>query len=186
MTYLLPLILIVVFGCVSNTDKGNWREQLPQTKKLAEKGDARSQVYLGVYYLSGQGVPEDPKEAAKWFRKAAEQGDADAQYWLGTVYEEGSGVPQDFEQAVEWFKKAAEQGKTNAQRQLGFAYEIGRGVDRNFVSAYAWYNITQANGGQFAFKNKEACAKRMTSEQIAKAQELSREMVKKNPKLLND
>ena len=34
-------------------------------------------------YASGEGVPEDDKEAVKWYRLAAEQGYAQAQYNLG-------------------------------------------------------------------------------------------------------
>ena len=31
---------------------------------------------LGLMYDSGEGVPEDDKEAVKWYRLAAEQGNA--------------------------------------------------------------------------------------------------------------
>ncbi len=40
----------------------------------AEKGDADAQLYLGVEYFDGEGVPEDDVEAVRWFRMAAEQG----------------------------------------------------------------------------------------------------------------
>ena len=53
------------------------------------------------------------------------------------------------------------------------------------VTAYAWLNIAAANGDAFAKKNKGIVAKKMTADQIAEGQKLSREMVKKNPKLLN-
>ena len=45
-------------------------------------------------YKSGQGVPQDYKEAVVWYRKAAEQGHAAAQNNLGTMYEHDQGVPQ--------------------------------------------------------------------------------------------
>jgi len=45
--------------------------------KLAERGDAEAQDILGNMYYNGQGVPQDYKEAARWYRKAAEQGDAE-------------------------------------------------------------------------------------------------------------
>ena len=54
------------------------------------------------------------------------------------------------------------------------------------VDAYAWYNIAAANGEAYAKKNKGIIAKKMTPDQIAKAEELSKEMVKKNPKLEED
>jgi len=37
-------------------------------------------------YRNGKGVPEDDKEAVKWFQLAAEQGNAIAQYNLGVAY----------------------------------------------------------------------------------------------------
>ena len=40
----------------------------------ADKGDAKSQYYLGLMYYKGQGVAKDEKTAIKWFEKAAEQG----------------------------------------------------------------------------------------------------------------
>jgi len=48
-----------------------------------------------VTYDKGQGVPQDYREALKWYRLAAEQGNAAAQNNLGTMYERGLGVPQD-------------------------------------------------------------------------------------------
>ena len=63
-------------------------------------------------------------------------------------------------------------------------YSNGEGVLEDDVTAYAWYNIAAANGSKIAKDNKPIIAKDMTPEQIAKAQELSKEMVKKNPKLL--
>jgi len=38
---------------------------------------------LGLIYSKGQGVPQDYKEAVKWYRLSAEQGVAQAQYNLG-------------------------------------------------------------------------------------------------------
>ena len=69
-------------------------------------------------YYKGEGVPQDYKEAVKWWRKAAEQGDAEAQSNLGEMYYKGEGVPQDYKEAIKWFRKAAEQGHTWAQYNL--------------------------------------------------------------------
>ena len=123
-------------------------------------------------------------EAAKWYRKAAEQGYVDAQYNLGVAYAHGEGVPEDDKEAVKWFRKAAEQGHAGAQFKLGSAYFNGEGVLEDYVTAYAWWNIAAANGIGPAKKTKGLIAKTMTAEDISKAQELSKEMIKKNPKLL--
>ena len=55
----------------------------------AEKGDASAQDNLGIMYKNGQGVPQDDKEAVKWYRMAAEQEDARAQTTLGVRYFNG-------------------------------------------------------------------------------------------------
>ncbi len=52
---------------------------------VAEQGDAEAQYNLGGAYASGQGVPQDYTETARWFRRAAEQGHANAQYALGLM-----------------------------------------------------------------------------------------------------
>ncbi len=52
----------------------------------AEQGDASAQFSLGEMYEIGsdffEGVPQDYKEAVKWYREAAEQGYASAQLRL--------------------------------------------------------------------------------------------------------
>jgi TPR repeat protein len=129
-------------------------------------------------------VEQDFKEAVKWYRKAADQGDAYAQNNLGNMYDEGQGVEQDFKEAVKWYQKAADQGDAMAQFNLGAMYCNGQGVEQNYVTGYAWWNIAAANGDQDAKNNKSVIAKKMTPAQIAKAGELVKEMIKKNPKLL--
>ena len=82
--------------------------------KAAEQGDPFAQFALGVMYYFGKGVPQDSKEAVKWFRKAADQGDADAQIKLGLMYEKGKDVPQNDVEAVKWYDLAASQGNEDA------------------------------------------------------------------------
>ena len=86
-----------------------------ETKKVAEGGDANAQLNLGVMYYNGEGVPQDYKEAVKWYRMSAEQGHDDAQKNLVMMYNFGEGVPQDLKEAVKWCRMAAEQGHAKAQ-----------------------------------------------------------------------
>ena len=58
---------------------------------------------MGLKYYNGQGVPQDYKEAVKWYRLSAEQGDTLAQGKLGMMYIEGKGVFQDYTLANMWF-----------------------------------------------------------------------------------
>jgi len=106
----------------------NYAEAMRLLRPLAEQRNAEAQIYLGLLYAKGQGVPQDYAEAARWYRKAAEQGDALGQYNLGFMYQRGQGVPQDYAEAARWYRKAAEQGQANAQYNLGLMYEKGQGV----------------------------------------------------------
>ena len=45
----------------------------PELMQKAQQGDADAQYNLDVKYDVGSGVPEDDKEAVKWYRLAAEQ-----------------------------------------------------------------------------------------------------------------
>ena len=91
-------------------EKGDYKTAFNLIKPLAEQGNAIAQSNLDVMYENGKGVPEDDKQAVKWFRLAAEQGLADAQSNLGVMYANGQGIPEDDKQAVKWYRLAAEQG----------------------------------------------------------------------------
>ena len=145
----------------------------------AEWNDAYAQIALGQMYYDGDGVLQDRKEAAKWWRKAAQQGYADAQYNLGVMYYKGEGVIQDFKEAVKWNRKAAEQGYADAQNNLGLMYSKGEGVIQDYIQAHAWYDVSSANGSKLGAKNRDLLAKQMSPEQIAKAQELAKEYFEK-------
>ena len=115
----------------------------------------------------------------------AEAGDAEAQYNLGVMYASGQGVEQDFKEAVKWHQKAAFQGYAKAQSNLGVMYGFGKGMEQDYVTAYAWASIAATNGHNIAPRFKsEFLEPKMTPAQIAKAEELVKEMVKNNPKLL--
>ena len=89
-----------------------------QLRKKAEAGDAEAQYNLGVVYAYGygKGLPQDDKEAVKWYRKAADQGYAGAQYNLGQMYRIGKGVPQDYIQSYAWFNLAGANGHDDAKK----------------------------------------------------------------------
>jgi len=67
-------------------------------------------------YDLGQGVVQDYKEAAKWYRKSAEQGLAAAQFALGAMYANGDGVIRDNVYAHMWWSIAASNGDKDAKK----------------------------------------------------------------------
>ena len=66
---------------------GDFATALEEWKPLAEAGDSDAQFALGCMYHNGDGVPQDDKEALKWYNLTAEQGHAAAQVLLAALSE---------------------------------------------------------------------------------------------------
>ena len=110
-------------------------------------------------YAKGEGVPQDGKEAVKWYRKSAEQGNANAQYNLGLMYQSGGGGLQD--------------------PIFGEILDLKGAMTQDRVKAYAWFNLSSANGFEDASEQRDRIAKSMRPDQIAEGQKLSREWFEK-------
>ena len=93
---------------------------------------------------------------------------------MGAMYEKGQGVPQDYKEAVKWYRLSAEQGYADAQYNLGQIYRRGEGVPRDYVLAHMWLNFAVSNGEKLAIKGRSLVEKKMTPQQIEKAQEMAR------------
>ena len=124
-------------------------------------------IYHGLFL---EGVPQDHKEAYRWYRQAAEQGYAAAQIQMGGMYYDGEVVSRDYLEASKWYRKAAEQNDALGQAKLGILYFEGLGVPQDFVLAHMWLNLSAAQGDENAAKLRDNYAKDMTREQIAAAQ----------------
>ena len=100
--------------------KGDYTAAAKEWRPDAEEGDAQAQFNVGLLYLDGKGVPQDPGEAAKWFRRSAEQGYTQAQHNLGAMYGSGQGVRKDYIEAYKWMNICAATGNAGciAQRDL--------------------------------------------------------------------
>jgi TPR repeat protein len=162
--------------------KGDYATALREFSLLSERGNADAQAFLGIMYDWGQGVGQNHKEAAMWFRKSAEQGDALGQFKLGFMYDLGQGVVQDYKEAAKWYRKSAEQGNANAHKNLASIYFLGLGVIRDEVYAHMWVIIAASQGSKGGIKLRDAMAKQMTASDISKAQELARECIRKKYK----
>src|SRR4051812_46609630 len=90
-------------------------------RRAAESGLAVAQLYLGLCYANGSGVPQDHDEAFRWVKLAAEQGEHEAQVFVGTLLAEGRGTPRNLVEAARWFETAARAGSREAQFKLAQA-----------------------------------------------------------------
>jgi TPR repeat protein len=115
----------------------------PNTTEMSSE----DQFNLGEKYRKGEGVPQDYKEAMKWYLLAAEQGHAGAEHILGWGASLGSGVPENYyKEAVKWYRLAAEQGHAFAQRELGDMYYYGLGVTHDYTEAVKWIRMAAEQG----------------------------------------
>jgi hypothetical protein len=92
--------------------KGDYATALKLLMPMAQKGNAVAELDIGIMYFGGKGLPQDRREAAKWFKASAEQGVLGAQNNLGIAYATGDGVPRNLVLAYMWFSLAADQGGT--------------------------------------------------------------------------
>ena len=138
--FTLVLFICLIFGGVVYAD------ELADLKLAADNGDVTAQIAVADRYDTGDGVPNNPAEAAKWCRKAADQGSVDAQLLLGLRYDNGDGVAKNSVEAVKWYRKAADQGNVNAELFLGLHYDNGDGVIENPAEAAKWYRKAPDQG----------------------------------------
>lgn len=103
----------------------------------------------------------------------ARSGNADAEELIGVMYALGLGVEKDPERAFEWYLRASMKGHPGAQSGTGWYYELGIGLPApDLVRAYMWYTLSAIGGDPDAAISLEEIAKRMTPEQIGRAQVL--------------
>ncbi|MCL7942184.1 CIA30 family protein [Halomonas sp. ATCH28] len=95
---------------------------------------------------------------------------ASADYTEGMRYYER----QEYRQALQEFGEAARSGDADAQYMLGRLHEAGNGTTQDFVQAHKWYNLAAARGHRHAAEARDSLAGRMTTGQVAEAQQATR------------
>ena len=88
----------------------------------------------------------------------------------------------DYKTAFKEFVPLAEQGNVDAQFNLALSYANGQGVPQDYIRAHMWWNLAASSGNKNAVAGRDAISKQMTPDQIAEAQKLARECVRKKYK----
>jgi len=116
----------------SNNDK-KFKKGFRLTKKAAKQNLPLAANDLGILYKYGNGVNQNLKKAANWFRKGYNLGNSKAAYSLGYMFLKGfGGENQDYKKAVKWFKKS---DYPMAKHWLAVCYYFGYGVKQNKLKA---------------------------------------------------
>ena len=122
-------------------------------QRLAESGEARAELKLGMIYANGEGTPRNPAAAIAWFRRAAEQGRPEAEYQLGIGYEKGIGVAQDIWLAMHWLQRSAQSGYPDAQNAIGELYLGHQGIPADYSEAIDWFRRAAESFNERAMYN---------------------------------
>jgi uncharacterized protein len=111
---------------------------VPENKITNSTVLPEAQYALAKAYSSGEGVPQDDREAGRWYILASHNGHSHAQCDLGLCYAEGRGVELDMRKAHAWWQEAAKQGVSQAGLNIAISYYSGDGVERDPQIALQW------------------------------------------------
>lgn len=151
------MALLLIINCVPAL-AATTAEQIEKWKlAYYEKGDLDAANDVGICYKNGDGVPQDFKEAIKWYQYAVDGGNKYAQYNLGLCYEDGQGVAQNPEEAVRLYRLSADQGLAAAQNKLGYFYSKGIGVGTDHAEAVKWFRLSADQKNSVAQYNLGVC-----------------------------
>ena len=81
---------------------------------------------------------------------------------------------EDHKTAHKLLLPLGEIGIASAQNYLGLMYANGKGVLKNFELAYMWFSLASSQGQKIATYGMDAMEKKMTPQQIERAQEMAR------------
>lgn len=77
--------------------------EIETVRKNARAGDLNAMYLLGLWYQTGNGVPKNEAEGARWIVKSADAGYVPAQYALGETFLNGTGIKKNYAMAYAWF-----------------------------------------------------------------------------------
>lgn len=144
---------IVAVSALLSVSQWGWAFSVPQpeAEKVATKvafielnaqqGDVEAEYLLGLMYLSGRYVEQDPQIGLEWMKKAAANNQVKAIQTLADLYYDGKVIPRDLTQAVHWYQELAKQDQPYAYFRLGLIFGAGGdGVARNCGQAVDHFN----------------------------------------------
>ena len=116
-------------------------------RRIAEQCDPDAAEALAERYEQGLGVPQDYREALRWYTIAAFSGNENAQFKLGLFYSDGlPGVKQDGDEAIRWYRAAADQGSLSAMYNVALLYLKGEIVKKNWEEGRKWLKRAADHG----------------------------------------
>lgn len=130
----------------ASLDSNNGRQAAEFYGRACELGYVPGCTNLGVMYLLGNSVPEDPAQSAALFERACNSDQAYACLSLAEAHQDGEGVEQDISLALKLYEKACELGEAYACYVLGSMFQNGRDVERDWTIAAKYHELACQGG----------------------------------------
>jgi TPR repeat protein len=108
--------------------------------------------------LRGDGLPIDPKEAAKYFKLAADQHNPEAEFEYARCLFQGLGVAVDFQSAAHYCRLAADQSFPPAENACGIFLQFGFGGPPDSTEAVHYFNRSSLHDDLDAMHNLGICS----------------------------
>ncbi len=133
-------------GLAALADGHRFDDAVAAFTKGAARGNPLAQTWLGYLYYMGEGVTQNDRLAASWYRQAAERGFVDAQLRLGLMLKAGRdlkiaerNLARDDMQALMWLRRAADQGSLLALDEIGLIYlqQSAAGTREQAIQAFS-------------------------------------------------
>ncbi len=130
---------------------GNHRIAFRAFERLAPEGDPRAALWLGIAYLSGDGVDRQFLLGQTWLARSFEQGNVDAAVVLGnslriwrTAHES---INTDY---YWWYRTAADLGHSQGMLGMAIAHLDERDPRYNLTRAREWLQRAVEHGNGYA------------------------------------
>jgi len=129
--------------------RGDYETACKEFQALAEKGDDKAMISLGLMYHTGEGVKQDYDKAMDWYLKAYSKRNGDALNNMGVMYRDGLGVTTNAKIAYLLFLAVHMESMGNEGTQI----RAGRNLSRLVAStpkkeieealSYTWAYVVQ-------------------------------------------
>ena len=127
---------------------GDYENAVYWSKKAADAGNYRAQLYMAIAYERGEGVEKNLQKAFEYYSSSAKGGDVSAIYMLGEYYHTGEVVKQNLKKARNYYKIAAYNKLAVAQYRyarfclagVGGKKDFGEGVGSMQLAAQQGFN----------------------------------------------
>ena len=159
----------------------NDKEALFFFTKAALSGHIQAQVNVGLKYERGEGTDVNKEKAIYWYSLAAFNQDDRAQFRLASLLQEESGKAKE---SHFWFGKSAELGNPEAHLALATNFILGRGVEKDLTLAHVSCNLATFLSRDIgsisrSIQLRTELETKMSTDQIKKAEQLSRKCIEK-------